>query len=156
MILCGVSNVQRRIVAAIAVVGFAACARKPAADAPLFTFQIEKPAHPRPENPAPEYPSSLVSTADTGTVVLAFLVTKAGIVDTSTIEVVRSAHPLFEAAARKVVANWRFYPAEVGGTAATDCRTRSDGIRVCERPGRPSRPVDQRVEVPFIFKPPPA
>ena len=156
MVIREVSNVQVAILAAIVILGLAACARKPAADAPVYTFQVERPAHPHPQNPPPAYPAELLPTRDTGRVVFAFLVTKTGVVDTSTIEVVRSDHPLFEAAARAVLSRWRFYPAEIGGTAGSDCHTRADVIPVCERPGRPGRRVDQRVEVPFIFQPPPA
>jgi TonB family protein len=144
----------RAIVAVVLVVS-ASCARKPSTGEP-FTFVIERPAHPYADNPAPSYPASLVATRDTGRVVLAFVVTNTGLVDTSTIEVVRSDHPAFEAAARAVLTAWRFYPAEIGGTPPSRCSTNVKGQQVCARRGKPGRPVDQRVEIPFRFQPPPA
>ena len=114
---------------AMAVVNCASRPREPG----YYEFRVEKPAHPLPDNPAPLYPAELLETRPTGRVLMSFVVTKAGLVDTSTIRVVESSHPLFEVAARAVLARWRFYPAEVGGSI-----------------------VAQQVQVPFIFTPPPA
>ena len=108
----------------------AGCASHPPG---YYEFRVEKPAHALPENPAPLYPAELLDTRPTGRVVMTFVVTKTGIIDASTIRVVESSHPLFEAAARAVLPRWRFLPAEVGG-----------------------RLVSQQVQVPFIFTPPPA
>ena len=108
----------------------ASCASHPP---DYYEFRVEKPAHALAENPAPLYPTELLDTRPTGRVVMTFVVTKTGGIDASTIRVVESSHPLFEAAARAVLPRWRFLPAEVGG-----------------------RMVSQKVEVPFIFTPPPA
>ena len=117
----------------LAVAGSLALISCAARDPGYYEFRVEKPAHPYPDNPAPLYPAELLATRPTGRVVLSFVVTKAGVIDTSTVQVVEADHPLFEVAARAVLSRWRFYPAEVGG-----------------------RLVAQRVGVPFIFTPPPA
>lgn len=108
----------------------AGCASHPPG---YYEFRVEKPAHALPENPAPLYPAELLDSRPTGRVVMTFVVTKTGLIDTTTVRVVESSHPLFEAAARAVLKRWRFLPAEVGG-----------------------RRVSQQVQVPFIFTPPPA
>ena len=145
---------MRAFVALILVVS-ASCARNPGTGEAV-TFLVERPPHPYADNPAPSYPATLVPTRDTGRVVLAFVVTKTGRVDISSIEVLRSDHPLFEAAVRGVLASWRFYPAEIGGTPPSRCSTNAEGQHICARRGKPGRPVDQRIEIPFRFQPPPA
>ena len=120
-----------RLLAALAVTLLAGgCASHPPG---YYEFRVEKPAHALPDNPAPLYPAELLATRPTGRVLMTFVVTKAGVIDTSTVRVIESSHPLFEAAARAVLQRWRFLPAEVGG-----------------------RLVSQQVQVPFIFTPPPA
>ena len=108
----------------------ASCASHPP---DYYEFRVEKPAHALAENPPPLYPAELLTTRPTGRVVMIFVVTKTGGIDPSTVRVVDSSHPLFEAAARAVLPRWRFLPAAVGG-----------------------RRVAQQVQVPFIFTPPPA
>jgi hypothetical protein len=66
-------------------------------------FQIEKPAWPVADNPAPKCPNALASEPLEGRVVAAFLVTPQGRVDTTSVRIVETSHPLFEASAPGVV-----------------------------------------------------
>ena len=144
--------VHRVSLFAVGVLLCACAGRNPETIAP----QLERPAHPYPTNVAQAYPAELAGSRDTGRVTLTFLVTAEGLVDTTTIQVVESTHPLFAAAARAVLPQWRFQPATIGGTLGTDCQRLVTGVRVCERPGRPGKPVPYWIAVPFVFPPPPA
>lgn len=97
-------------------------------DQTYFEFQVEKPAAPRPGNPAPKYPQILQQSQVTGNVVAQFVVDTSGRADMKTFKVLSETHPLFGQAVRAVLPSMRFLPAEVGG-----------------------RPVKQLVQQPFAF-----
>ncbi len=132
------------------------CASLSQARASETEYEVEKPAHPLAGNPAPRYPAVLAKEKVGGQVVVRFLVTTNGLVDTSTIEVVSSPHPLFSAAVREVLPLHRFLPAEVGGTIPRKCAERSTASTSCSRRTKPGRRVAQMLEIPFNFTPPPA
>lgn len=78
-------------------------------------FEVDKHATPLPNNPAPFFPSALRESSSTGSVQAEFVVTTAGVVDTTSFRVLRSSHELFTAAVRSMLPAWRFTPAELFG-----------------------------------------
>lgn len=66
---------------------------------------------PVPGNPTTRYPAALADSGITGTVILEAVVDSSGRVMSGTILVARSAHPLFDAEAMRVLEQWRFQPA---------------------------------------------
>jgi periplasmic protein TonB len=64
----------------------------------------------------PRYPESLRQAAIDGVVVVRFVVDTSGRVDMSSVAVVSSTHDLFTRAVREALPNFRFKPAELGGT----------------------------------------
>jgi protein TonB len=79
---------------------------------------------------APRYPELLRQAGLTGSVVLEFVLDTLGRAERGSLRVVRSAHPLFEAAAREAVVTCRFRPGRIRGGA----------VRV-----RVQQPVDFRI-----------
>jgi len=78
-----------------------------------YEFRIEKPVVLI--FGAPRYPEMLRKRGITGEVLAEFVVDTTGHVDTTTVQVLRSAHPLFTQAVLNAMAGMRFIPAEVGG-----------------------------------------
>src|SRR5206468_3567756 len=99
-----------------------------AGKSPYFEFQIEKPATPLPNNPAPRYPDVLRASKVQGEVVAQFVVDTSGRVETTTFKVLKSSHDLFTNSVKAALPNMRFRPAEVGG-----------------------RKVKQLVQMPFVY-----
>ena len=62
----------------------------------------------------PRYPESLRRAGVEGDVVVKFVVDTTGMVEMQTVEIVRSTHDAFTAAARETLARLRFYPSTVG------------------------------------------
>jgi TonB family protein len=83
---------------------------------------------PASDNPITRYPAALEDSGITGTVLLEALVDSTGRVIPGTILVVRGAHPLFDAEATRVLAQWRFQSLASG-----------------------RRPAERVVRVPFEF-----
>ncbi len=84
-------------------------------DAPLFEFQVEKPAMHISGTGALQYPSVLKNANIQGTVTGMFVVDTSGRADVSTFKVLESDHELFTAAVKTNLTKMRFIPAEVGG-----------------------------------------
>ena len=78
-------------------------------------WQVEKVTAPLPGNPKPRYPSLLQSERVDGEVLAQFVVDTSGRVDMSTFRALDATNELFVDAVTKVLARWRFQPAEVGG-----------------------------------------
>jgi protein TonB len=85
------------------------------ADAPLFEFQVEKPAMAMPGGTPPAYPKILQSANIQGQVTAMFVVDTSGRADLSTFRVLESDHDLFTSAVKTALPKMRFYAAEVGG-----------------------------------------
>jgi protein TonB len=83
--------------------------------APLFAYQVEKPALSREDNPIPKYPSLLESSRVEGTVLVQFVVDTLGNAEMSSFKVLQSSNELFAQSLRAALPKWRFYPAEAGG-----------------------------------------
>jgi periplasmic protein TonB len=66
-------------------------------------------------NPRPAYPQSLRGAGLEGEVLITFVVDTTGRVETGSLKVVQSTHPLFTDAVRKWLPATRYRPAEVGG-----------------------------------------
>ena len=84
-------------------------------DAPLYEFQVEKPAIAISGSGAPTYPSVLKSANVQGRVTATFVVDTTGRAESGTFKALESDHELFTAAVRTALPRMRFIPAEVGG-----------------------------------------
>lgn len=84
-------------------------------DAPLYEFQVEKPALAISGSGAPAYPSVLKSTNVQGRVTATFVVDTSGRAESGTFKALESDHELFTQAVRAALPRMRFIPAEVGG-----------------------------------------
>jgi protein TonB len=84
-------------------------------DAPLYEFQVEKPALAVSGQGAPTYPSVLKSANVQGRVTATFVVDTTGRAEPGTFKALESDHELFTAAVRAALPRMRFIPAEVGG-----------------------------------------
>ncbi len=84
-------------------------------DAPLYEFQVEKPAIAISGSGAPTYPSVLKSANVQGRVTATFVVDTDGRAEPGTFKALESDHELFTAAVRTALPRMRFIPAEVGG-----------------------------------------
>jgi protein TonB len=85
-------------------------------DAPLYEFQVEKPAMSiNAPGSAPTYPSVLKSANVQGRVTATFVVDTSGRAEPGTFKALESDHELFTAAVRTALPKMRFMPAEVGG-----------------------------------------
>ena len=85
-------------------------------DAPLFEFQVEKPAlaiQSMASNPV--YPNVLRNANIQGQVTAMFVVDTTGRADGASFKVLESDHELFTAAVKTALPKMRFIPAEVGG-----------------------------------------
>ena len=84
-------------------------------DAPLYEFQVEKPALAVSGAGQPTYPSVLKSANVQGRVTATFVVDTSGRAEPGTFKALESDHELFTAAVRAALPRMRFIPAEVGG-----------------------------------------
>jgi protein TonB len=84
-------------------------------DAPLYEFQVEKPALAISGSGQPNYPSVLRSTNVQGRVTATFVVDTSGRAEPGTFKALESDHELFTQAVRAALPRMRFIPAEVGG-----------------------------------------
>jgi protein TonB len=85
-------------------------------DAPLFEFQVEKPALAIPSAAsAPVYPNILRTANIQGQVTAMFVVDTSGRADVPSFKVLESDHEMFTAAVKTALPKMRFIPAEVGG-----------------------------------------
>ncbi|HEX5436409.1 MAG TPA: TonB family protein [Gemmatimonadaceae bacterium] len=80
-----------------------------------FAFQVEKQTMAKPGNPKPRYPEMLESAHVQGQVLVEFVVDTLGHVDMSQFKVIKSTNELFTDAVKRVLPQWKFYPAETGG-----------------------------------------
>jgi periplasmic protein TonB len=87
----------------------------PVTDAPLYEFQVEKPALAVSGAGQPTYPSVLKSANVQGRVTATFVVDTSGRAEAGTFKALESDHELFTAAVRAALPRMRFIPAEVGG-----------------------------------------
>lgn len=100
----------------------------PQGDQPYFEFMVEKPVTEASNTERPRYPDILKSAGVEGEVLAQFIVDTLGRVEPGSFKVLKTTHPLFEAAVRSVLPRMKFIPAEVGG-----------------------RRVRQLVQQPFVF-----
>jgi len=84
-------------------------------DAPLYEFQVEKPALAISGSAPPAYPSVLKSTNVQGRVTATFVVDTSGRAESGTFKALESDHELFTQAVKTALPRMRFIPAEVGG-----------------------------------------
>lgn len=76
---------------------------------------VEKTALPLPGNRSPAYPEMLRAAGIEGSALMQFVIDTAGIVEPSSITILRTDHELFATAARRALLRHRFLPAEVAG-----------------------------------------
>lgn len=120
----------------------------------LATGVVERPAMLAENQPRPVYPVELLSERLTGDVRVRVTVLPTGRADSSTLEILTSAHARFTQAVEAVLPKLRFLPAEVGGTLPTDCHPNPPYPPTCNRAGKPGRKVAQQLELTFAFAPP--
>ena len=109
--------------ASLAVVAIAFACATPAPDvvvSPLaakdtFSFTVNRPARPTPDNIVPEYPAQLRAANIEGTVIGKFVVDTNGRAIVSSLVIVKSDHALFTSAVREALPKMTFVPAELGG-----------------------------------------
>jgi len=93
------------------------CAGAPSPDTTVYdSTQVTERAAPR-TVPKPEYPEAARSKKIQGRTVITAVVSTDGAVDSASIEVTTSAHPLLDAEARRLVSLTTFWPACRGGVA---------------------------------------
>lgn len=92
----------------------AATGPKPEGDQPYFEFMVEKPVTEASNTQRPRYPDILKSAGVEGEVLAQFIVDTVGRVEPNSFKVLKTTHPLFEAAVRAALPGMRFIPAEVG------------------------------------------
>lgn len=80
-----------------------------------LAHQVEKVAVALPGSPQPAYPQSLLRRRRQGRVAIEFVIDTLGRVDTTSVRVLDSAHPMFTLAVRDVLPYLQFLPAEAGG-----------------------------------------
>lgn len=80
-----------------------------------LAHQVEKIAVALPSSPQPAYPASLLRRRRQGRVAIEFVIDTLGRVDTTSVRVLDSAHPMFTLAVRDVLPYLQFLPAEAGG-----------------------------------------
>jgi TonB family protein len=84
-------------------------------DSVYSVLQVDEVVERYPSSAAPVYPEVLMLRGTQGQVEATYVVDTFGRVDTSTIEVLRSDHPLFTQSVRTALADTRFRPARRGG-----------------------------------------
>lgn len=133
-------------------IGIAGCASSPPEQP---RFQIEKPALMVSNQLQPQYPTELLASRDTGTVRIRVIVSPNGRAVMSSVEVLSTSHPAFTKAVLRVLPEYRFIPAEVGGTLGGCRATNHQSVEVCTG-GRPGKRVAMPVDLAFRFELPPA
>lgn len=81
----------------------------------FFESQVEKPVMAAPGSTGPLYPAELKAQGKEGQVMAMFVVNEQGLAEASTIKVLRTDDPQFEAAVRTALPLMKFVPAEIGG-----------------------------------------
>jgi len=94
----------------------------------MYEFQVEEQAHQIPGTGSMRYPDAMRSANREGEVLAQFVVDARGMVEPSTLHVLKSTDPAFTKAVAAALPTMRFTPARVHG-----------------------RPVKQVVELPFTF-----
>ena len=82
---------------------------------PYFVIQVEKQAAQIPGCGVLSYPDMLRSANVEGEVLAQFVVDTTGRVVMNTFKVLKSSHDVFTTSVKELLADLRFYPAEVGG-----------------------------------------
>ena len=82
---------------------------------PYFDFQVEQQAAPLRGSPSPGYPEVLRAHNIQGQAVFQFVVDTIGMVELSSVRVLKSTNPLFALAVYQKMPAMRFEPAQVGG-----------------------------------------
>lgn len=93
---------------------------RPAVDSALstqvyYSFQVDKPAVLLPDQGPVPYPAELRASGFQGQVLMQFVVDTSGRPLASTFKALRSSHPLFTAAVRAKLPEYRFSPAQLHG-----------------------------------------
>jgi TonB family protein len=83
-------------------------------DTVFSVLQVDSTVERFPWSAAPTYPPNLLANGTEGTVYAQFVVDTTGAVDTTSIRVLTSPHPEFEASVRTALAHMRFRPAKRG------------------------------------------
>lgn len=87
----------------------------PSADSVYSILNVDESAARAEGSSAPIYPSELIAKAIEGAVLTNFVIDTTGRADTTTIQIVQEAHPLFVQSVRTAIPGMRFSPATVQG-----------------------------------------
>ncbi|MEP6692708.1 MAG: energy transducer TonB, partial [Gemmatimonadaceae bacterium] len=82
---------------------------------PMDSFAVDRMAETLATNARPRYPEMLRASGVEGRALLEFVIDTAGRVDRESIREIQATNALFAQAARDVLRDWRFHPAESGG-----------------------------------------
>jgi TonB family protein len=82
-------------------------------------YEDDSPAIRVPGSVWPAYPAALKAERLEGEVIAAFIVDTLGVVDPSSLRILKATHPLFAASVRDALPQMRFIPAEVNGVKIT-------------------------------------
>ncbi|MGH7653331.1 MAG: TonB family protein [Gemmatimonadaceae bacterium] len=85
------------------------------ANAGYSVREVDKPAKLTGTDAWPAYPDSLKASHIGGQVMMTFIVDTTGLVESNSLHIVKSTHPLFSQSVRDWVPKLRFVPAEKGG-----------------------------------------
>jgi protein TonB len=83
-----------------------------------FEFQVEQPVQAL-GGTTPQYPESLRSSGEQGTVQAEFVVNENGRAEMSTFKVLNSSNPAFTSAVKRALSSMRFRPAKIGGRSVS-------------------------------------
>ncbi len=84
-------------------------------DAVYFEYQVEKPVMSAPGSAAPVYPGTLKASGVGGETIASFVVDTTGLVEASTLKIIKTTDQLFAESVAAALPNMRFTPALIGG-----------------------------------------
>jgi TonB family protein len=84
-------------------------------DVAYFEYQVERPVMSAAGGGAPVYPSSLKAAGIEGQTIASFVVDTTGVVDASTLKIIKTTDQLFAQSVAAALPNMRFTPALIGG-----------------------------------------
>ncbi len=111
-----------------------------AGDSILTQLDVDSTVARYPGSAAPAYPVNLLAEQIEGSAFVLYVVDTTGLVDTSSVKVIRTTHPDFVSAVKKALPDMRFRPAFLRGTKVRQLVQQSFAFRITP----PDTPAPQR------------